>query len=52
MSDIYEPDEDNLSYEEVLAILEASLKDEDEDDITKPLNFHTEGDEEEWDEDF
>lgn len=52
MSNMYEMDEDSLSYEEVLAILEQSLLDQDDEDFIKPLNFHLEGDEEEWDEDL
>lgn len=48
MSDVYS--EPSLSYEEVLAILEAELMD-NEDIPLKPLNFHTEDDEEEWEND-
>lgn len=55
MSDIYNIEDEPLTYEEVLAILEAELVNQsDYDNPFKPLNFHTEDDEEEWDldEDF
>lgn len=52
MSDNFDIEDKQLSYEEVLAILEAELIEQsDYNNPLKPLNFHSEGDEEEWEED-